>query len=200
MRSHDPDIYSNQFNWRDGAMILKENFKARDRNLPLRRLFPSEVIWQCYQTAAREANKKTSKLRIIVRHSVENESTLNAIWHAARNSTCTQDEVPDLGYKVYTDVDDGFYAILGSTNGASMMRMLIDHKSQIGFRTVERVVVLRCVNIEQLTEREKHRTILVELSAKRNIPHPPIFRRAGPRAEFPGSCQRLCAVSRVTSE
>lgn len=35
----------------------------------------------------------------------------------------------------------GFYAILGSVNGANCLRLLRDHKADIGYRTVERVVV-----------------------------------------------------------
>ena len=33
----------------------------------------------------------------------------------------------------------GSYALLGSTLGAQMLRMLIDHKGEISFRSVEKV-------------------------------------------------------------
>jgi hypothetical protein len=33
------------------------------------------------------------------------------------------------GYKVYTELDDGYYVILGSQDGAGTMRILLDHKA-----------------------------------------------------------------------
>ena len=33
-------------------------------------------------------------------------------------------------------IDDGFFAILGYANGASNLKMLTDHKDQVGHRTV----------------------------------------------------------------
>jgi hypothetical protein len=32
-------------------------------------------------------------------------------------------------------MDDGYYAILGSSNGSSALRMLIDHRPAIGWET-----------------------------------------------------------------
>jgi hypothetical protein len=82
-----------------------------------------------------------SSLRIIARTAVINLSARRAIWYAARRSTSLVKD-PSTGYAVYTKEDDGFYAILGSTNGASSMRLLIDHKAELGNRTVERIVVV----------------------------------------------------------
>ena len=45
-------------------------------------------------------------------------------------------------YREYTECDAGYYAILGSPNGASSMRMLHDHKAAIGYPTIERIIVL----------------------------------------------------------
>ena len=55
----------------------------------------------------------------------------------------------------------GFFALLGSINGAyrvtcragfiaSVMRILLDHKSQLGFRTVENVVVFDLETVEDI--------------------------------------------------
>ena len=82
-----------------------------------------------------------SSLRIIARTAVINLSARRAIWYAARRSTSLVED-PSTGYAVYTKEDDGFYAILGSTNGASSMHLLIDHKAELGNRTVERIVVV----------------------------------------------------------
>lgn len=46
------------------------------------------------------------------------------------------------GYRVFTEQDQGFFALLGSQNGGMVMHMLIDHKHHIGLRYVEKVVVL----------------------------------------------------------
>ena len=51
------------------------------------------------------------------------------IWHAAKFSTSTR-EGPHH-YREYTELDQGYHAILGSVNGASTMRMLLDHKAQL---------------------------------------------------------------------
>jgi hypothetical protein len=75
------------------------------------------------------------------RTAVINLSARRTIWYAARRSTSLVED-PSTGYAVYTKEDDGFYAILGSTNGASSMRLLIDHKAELGNRTVERIVVV----------------------------------------------------------
>lgn len=65
-----------------------------------------------------------SSLRIIARTAVINLSARRAIWYAARRSTSLVED-PSTGYAVYTKEDDGFYAILGSVNGASSMCLLI---------------------------------------------------------------------------
>ena len=62
------------------------------------------------------------------------------------------------------DLDDGYYfAILGSPNGASSMRMLNDHKAAIGSRSVERVVVLGDQNIS--LEEPQSRSFLLLLAS-----------------------------------
>lgn len=42
-----------------------------------------------------------------------------------------------------TDINEGFYAILGSPNGGLAMNMLIGHKEHIGLPYVEKVVLLK---------------------------------------------------------
>ena len=46
------------------------------------------------------------------------------------------------GHVEYSPLDNGFYALLGSPNGKTIMRMLLDHKSHIGYKTVERIVLV----------------------------------------------------------
>lgn len=162
--------YSNQFNPTGGTIISNENYKDKDKNLDGQRLWPSEVLWQCYQQAANDAGVATSKLQFIVRYCVVNKSSLIAIWQAARFSTATS-EGPN-GSKVYSPPDDGFFAVLGSPNGASTMRMLIEHKSLIGYRKVERVLIDGCEAQEHTEDDRKSRTFVIELSNTRELPAP----------------------------
>ena len=183
MASNDSAAYINRFNVRNGVILCIENNKILDENPASTRLWPSEILWQYWRQAATEAGGiKTNRLRFIVRHCVVNESARIAIWQAARLSTVSHDEFPDLGHKVYEPPDDGFYAILGSVNGASMMRMLLDHKSQIGYRTIERVVVLPVVDFKDLSDFGKSRTFIVELSDIRHLRYPPMLHLSGPVA------------------
>ena len=50
----------------------------------------------------------------------------NVIRFAARFFTHSNEG--DLDYKKYTELDDSFYVILSSTHGATIVRMLVDHK------------------------------------------------------------------------
>ncbi|KAI9849461.1 MAG: hypothetical protein M1837_004081 [Sclerophora amabilis] len=134
MKRTEDAVYSNQFNGKDGAILNS------DKNPEGQRLRPSEVTWQSFLLAAERDQVQASSLRVIVRNFVINRMTRLAIWQSARESTSVDEEVPDLGKRVYSARDDGFYAMLGSVNGASTMRMLLDHKQEIGYRTVDRVV------------------------------------------------------------
>ena len=69
---------------------------------------------------------------VVVNKRVIGETLLHSSW--------TKEERTHFEY---TDADEGFYALLGSIDGACSMRMLIDRKESFGFRTVERVVILR---------------------------------------------------------
>ena len=90
---------------------------------------------------------------------VTEETLLHSI-----HSACTREGKTHIEY---IDIDQGFYALLRSTNGASSMRMLIDHEEALGFRTVERVVIVG----------ERHpddkdvpsRTLMILLSGKRGF-------------------------------
>lgn len=152
---------------------MRENFKHRDENAPGQKLWPSEILWQSWMMVVRAQRSRPSNLQAIVRFFVVNESTNSVIWYATRHSTCTR-EGPHHHVE-YTKWDQGYPAILGSVNGASSMRMLLDHKALMGYRTVERVVVL---GGETLTlEEPEARSFILLLSPRRippsRIPLPP---------------------------
>ena len=133
-----------------------------------RSLWPSEVLWQCYELACETKEEHSaSNLKFVIRNCVVNESSRIAIWQAARMST-TAAEGPN-GYGMYTNIDDGFFAMLSSPNGASTLRMLIDHKEQIKYRTVKRIVVFGCRDIEDVEDDRKSRTYMLALSDPRKL-------------------------------
>ena len=47
-----------------------------------------------------------------------------------------------MGYVEYSPLDSGFYAFLGTPNGASTVRMLLDHKDELQGRLIDKIVVL----------------------------------------------------------
>jgi hypothetical protein len=69
------------------------------------------------------------------------------------------------GYTEYTPLDEGFYAILWSENGANSMRLLIDHKYELGSRTIEKIIVLGGPDLKD--DFERSRTIFPVLSERR---------------------------------
>ena len=67
------------------------------------------------------------------------KSDSNGLYEAARSSSCTREDAN--GYKEYTKHDNGFFAILGSVSGNSAAHIILEHKKEIGYRTVERIVI-----------------------------------------------------------
>lgn len=132
-------LYLNWFDARNGVIVANMNDKRRDETPDDGRLFPSEIIWQSWCRVAHRQSIPVSNLRVIVRLFVINEASKRVIEETLVHSSCTRGETTHFEY---SEVDQGFYALLGSINGASSMRMLIDHKEALGFRTVERVVIL----------------------------------------------------------
>ncbi len=70
------------------------------------------------------------------------------------------------GHREYYPEDEGFKDLLGSPNGRTMMRMLLDQKSEIGYKTVGRIILVGHKDPD-LTKAET-RTFLVVLSSKRD--------------------------------
>lgn len=77
-------------------------------------------------------------MRIVFQYTVINQGTLSLIEKAEACSSS-----PSRDNDIFTDIDEGFYAILGSPNGGLAMHMLIDHKHDIGLRYVEKVRLLK---------------------------------------------------------
>lgn len=163
MEGEDP-IYLNWFDPNNGVVIANMDDKRTDISPDDERLFPSEIIWQSWCRVTHRQSIPVSNLRVIVRLVVVNEASKKVIEETLLHSTCTREETTHFEY---TEADQGFYALLGSINGASSMRMLIDHKEALGFRTVERVVVLGTGNTAE--NNIPSRTFMILLSSKRGV-------------------------------
>ncbi len=109
--------------------------------------FNYDDIWQSFIMAAATDNIPPKNLRVIIQNFIVEEQTKMVIYEAYRTPTCTRSG-PN-GYREYTELDNGFFALLGSVLGSSTMRMLLDHNTDIGYRTVERVVVFAKNNTEE---------------------------------------------------
>ena len=156
-------IYSNWFNGNDGVIVCHEDDRRRDSDPPS--MWPSEVIWQSYVMVAAEEQACPSDLSFIVRHSVKNHCTRMVIWQAAREDAISP--VGEEGYWEYLPFDEGFFALLGSVNGSSTMRMLLDHKVHIGHKTIQKIVVFGCLNAADVDDFETQRSFMLVLSKKR---------------------------------
>ena len=161
-------IYTNRGNGRDGALLHIDSYKKYNNNPEALHLFPSKIAWRSWLSSAARDNVDPSALRFIVRDSIINKATLMVIRHSAQWSECSESNTK--GKRVYTKYHSGFFALLGSINGASTMRMLLDHKSQIGFRTVEKVVVFADDELEDPGNFWKLRSFMIVLSDRRIAP------------------------------
>ena len=170
-----------------------DNDKSRDDSQPEdKRLFPSEVYWQSY--LRRQGNARD--LRLIVRYHIWNEQTALCIQEAALRSTRQSEptrpgtSIPMHGRAVYNSQDEGLFALLGSPNGASSMRMLKDHKKEMGYRTVDRIIVQGYETEEEALNIEKRRTFFIVLTeCRRAAPTiaAPVPRFFAPRKTPPSS-------------
>lgn len=183
----DPDAaYCHHVSGRTGMLLVNDTFKSRDKNRPENQLRPSEIAWQSFVLGAIKDGVRPSRLKNIVMNFVLNENTQHVIFETARTSTSTL--TGTNGYREFTDKDDGFRAHLGSVLGKLAMHMLLDHKAEIDYRTVDRVLLLARDDLVPSKERELARTFGILLSGPK-----PLEKRAkseSPRSPVPRSTKR----------
>lgn len=158
--------YSYHISARTGLLLINQAFKDDDVNPPERRRKPSEIAWQSCSLEAERDSVRPSRIRCIVLYHIVNYNTKKVIYETIRRSTSTV-EKPN-GYKEYTDLDDGFYALLGSVLGKSIMHMLLDHKAEMGYRSIDRVVLLGKKGLDPAQQWELARSFLIVLSEPRS--------------------------------
>ena len=136
----DSAIYTNWIDGRNGVAIVNLMDKTRDKNAEEDKFFPSEIFWQSWSRVATRHSSPLSSLRAVAQYFVTNSMSQTVAADVLAHSHVTRDEDEHLEY---TELDDGFYAVLGTVNGASTMRTLMDHRQALRFKTVEKVVLVK---------------------------------------------------------
>lgn len=144
-------------------VIAKLNDKDKDKAAPEDKIFPSEILWRSWVKVAKKNSVPLSKLRVITRYFIIIEASKAVIKDTWAYSDFTRDE---KFHRELTDTDPGFFAVLGSINGYSTIRMLRDHRQAIGFRTVERVLLLKTQDGE-IPKNGQAPTFIILLSSPR---------------------------------
>ena len=120
-------IYTNWFDPRNGVVIANLNDKTKDFSAEEDKIFPSEILWQRWCLVANRNSVLFSNLRAIVRYFVANKPSQRVIKDVLNHSSSSQD-VED--YVEYTELDNGFFAVLGSVNGASSTEVGVESPGQ----------------------------------------------------------------------
>jgi hypothetical protein len=163
LRIHQKTTIPLAVTWFDpvhGLVVCNENYKSREAHSGDKMVWPSEVLWQCWKSTALGAGELASDLRATVRLTIIDEASQIAIRQASKHSSSSR--IDDHNQIDHTRLDNGFYAILGTPNGASTMRMLRDHRTELGHRIVEKIVAFG--EEEPLIKMVETRSIVVLLS------------------------------------
>ena len=101
--------------------------------------FPSLKHWSdvAYLQWAKHA-KDSSNLRCVLRISIKNPTTKAVVQHIMKDTLAKGDESRSLRTE---DDPDHVAALLGTPNGVGVAWLLIQHKRQLGLKTVEKVTV-----------------------------------------------------------
>ena len=141
-RGFSDEIYSNFFCPAQGSIFCPLNDKTLDHNDPQDRLHWSDIVFQIYETEAVRARQPLSLLRTVWRFWIVNADTDTILGEAKRFGSPMHEGLPYIEYRPGGDNDSGFFALLGCPNGSGVVRMLTDHCSALGRKTITSVRVL----------------------------------------------------------
>lgn len=140
----EDSAYTNLFSAREGSIVCLNNDKFDDRNAPASRLEWSDIIFQVYQMEAAKKLQPLQRLRTIWRFWIMNPDTHRILGEAKVHGSPEDQGLPFIEYRPgETTNDSGFFALLGCPNGSGIVRMLTDHCSAFGNKTIESVRVLK---------------------------------------------------------
>ncbi|KAI1453633.1 hypothetical protein F4805DRAFT_461536 [Annulohypoxylon moriforme] len=110
---------------RSGILMVWELERKHDENPPGKRLPMSEVLWQSYVQDAVANELPPSRLRVV------------------RSTTDRIVQINEAKMRIeYTRFDYGYHAMIGSQLGQIIIRMLTDHREEVGKRTIERIFLV----------------------------------------------------------
>ena len=135
--------YLNFLSAPQGSIVCINNDKSEDHNAPGSRLEWSDIIFQVYQMEAAKKLQILRRLQTIWRFWIVNPDTNRILGEAKTHGSPENQGLPYIEYRPRrTTNDSGFFALLGCPNGSGIVRMLIDHCSALGNKTIESVRVL----------------------------------------------------------
>ena len=133
-------VYSNFFYPAQGSIFCAYNDKTKDSK---DRLDWSEIVFQTYQTEADWALQSPKLLRTIWRFWIVNPDIDTILGQAKSFDNPIHEDSPYMGNRLGDgDNDSDFFALLGYPNGSGVVRMLIDHCSTLGIKTITSVRLL----------------------------------------------------------
>ena len=141
-RGFPEELYSNFFCPAQGSIFCAFNDKTNDYNDPEDRLHWSEIVFQIYEMEAARALQPLKFLRTVWRSCIVNPDTDTILGQAKSFGNPMDEGLPYTEYHPGGDNDSGFFALLGCPNGSGVVRMLKDHCSALGHKTITSVRVL----------------------------------------------------------
>jgi hypothetical protein len=138
---HSDAQYANIFNVDGGAIIANLNWGPKYTNeeielVPLRQY--SDVVFLGWQKAAGDRIKG---LKYVFRHQITNKESIAVIKEVLERRTEQAKVWPGLQISM-TERDA--WAILGSPNGHGVAWLLLQHKDQLGLKSVRAVTIYQC--------------------------------------------------------
>lgn len=132
--------YFDYFSPIKGSIICMNHDKSEDHTDIAQRLDMSEIIFQSYHLEAVLRHVSCQTLRTIWRYYIINQDSMDLIDETRR--AITQPDDIDLWTEILPS-ENGFFALLGSPNGGSVVHMLIDHCQGLGCKSIECIRIPR---------------------------------------------------------
>lgn len=145
-RGSPEKLYDKFFCPAQGSIFCPFNDKTNDLNDPENRLHWSEIVFQIYEMEAARALQPLRLLRTVWRWWIVNPDTVTILGEAKSFGNPIDEGLPYIEYHPGGDNDSGFFALLGCPNGSGVVRMLTDHCSALGHKTITSVRVLNSSN------------------------------------------------------
>ncbi|KAJ4335147.1 hypothetical protein N0V87_006301 [Didymella glomerata] len=149
----DSPVYAAAFLWNNNRR------PADPAKLPKLRAF-SDVLWGYWS----KANPDNKNVRYLFMMGISNDQTNTLIATCLHNKEETLKEWP--GIEFHTKSDEG-HALLGSPNGAAFAYFLMQHKAELGQKTITKVTMFRAETDDDLAFVDPHLVFHVEDAEKK---------------------------------